>query len=295
MNKIIAMIRNMFFALVAIGVFTTSCSNDDDNGSTTSELTLNLQGLEALGNDYVYEGWIIVNGNPVSTGTFSDVTSEQVFTVNSEMLSNATRFVLSIEPAVDPDPAPADTKVLVGDFSGQSAALNSTIVADFSSASGNYILATPTDDDMTNEFSGIWFLDNSSGSAATGLNLPVLSAGWQYEGWIVFDDGPVSTGTFIDPAMADDNAATSPYKGATGNGPGYPGEDYVMGSAGGVTFPTDLKGRTVVISVEPLPDDSPAPFALKPLAHEIPAGAQDHMAITMGVGPVVSVSGTATR
>jgi len=291
------MIKKMFLALMAIGIFTTSCSNDDDNnGPSTSNLTLNLQGLESLGADYVYEGWIIVNGAPVSTGTFSDVTSAQVFEVNSDLLNSATRFVLSIEPSVDPDPAPADTKVLVGDFSGQSATLNSEgIVADFSSASGTYILATPTDADMTNEASGVWFLDNSSGSPATGLNLPTLSAGWRYEGWVVFDGTPVSTGTFIDPAMADNNAATSPYKGTSGNGPGYPGEDYVMGSAAGVRFPTDLKGRTVVISVEPWPDNSPAPFALKPLAHMVPANAADHTAITMGTGPVVSVSGTATR
>lgn len=290
------MIKKMFLAIVAIGFFTTSCSNDDDNtGPSTSNLTLNLQGLEPLGADYVYEGWIIVNGAPVSTGVFSDVSSAQVFSVNTDMLNSATRFVLSIEPAVDPDPAPADTKVLVGDFSGQSAALNSSIVADFSSASGTYILATPTDTDDTNEASGVWFLDNSSGSPMTGLSLPTLSAGWQYEGWVVFDGTPISTGTFTDPAMADANAATSPYKGAAGNGPGYPGEDYVMGSAAGVTFPTDLKGRTVVISVEPWPDDSAAPFALKPLAHMVPANAADHAAIAMGAGPVVSVSGTATR
>lgn len=290
------MIKKMFLALVAIGCFTTSCSNDDDSGPSTSNLTLNLQGLDPLGSDYVYEGWIIVNGSPVSTGTFSDVSSAQVFTVNSNQLSSATRFVLSIEPAVDPDPAPADTKVLVGDFSGDSATLNSDgIVADFSSASGTYILATPTDTDMTNEASGVWFLDNSSGSPMAGLNLPTLSGGWQYEGWVVFDGTPVSTGTFTDPAMADANAATSPYKGAAGNGPGYPGEDYVMGSAAGVNFPTDLRGRTVVISVEPWPDDSPAPFALKPLAHMVPANAMDHTAISMGTGPVVSVSGTATR
>jgi len=290
------MIKKMFLALLAIATFTTSCSNDDDNsGISTSSLTLNLQGLESLGNDYVYEGWIIVNGAPVSTGTFSDVSSTQVFSIDTEQLNSATRFVLSIEPAVDPDPAPADTKVLVGDFLGQSANLSSTIVADFSSASGKYILATPTDMDDTNETSGIWFLDNSSGSPATGLNLPTLSAGWQYEGWVIFDGTPISTGTFTDPAMADNNAVTSSYKGADGNGPGYPGEDYLVGSAAGVTFPTDLKGRTVVISVEPWPDDSSAPFALKPLAHMVPNNAPDHTAIAMGAGPVVSVSGTVTR
>lgn len=293
------MIKKMFLAVLALGVFATSCSNDDD-GTVTSRLNISLDGLENLGSDFVYEGWIIVDGSPVSTGVFtvddSGNLSETSFPILKETLDAATNFVLSIEPAVDTDPAPAETKLLIGGFSGNSASVSSTgIVADFSSAAGTYILATPTDDDMTNEASGVWFLDNSSGSAVAGLNLPTLSAGWQYEGWVVFDGTPVSTGTFLDPAMADDNAATSPFKGSAGNGPGYPGEDYVMGTSAGITFPTDLKGRTIVISVEPSPDNSAAPFTLKPLAHMVPTDAQNHTAIAMGAGPVSTITGTVTR
>jgi hypothetical protein len=57
----------------SIGLFAVACSSDDDNNnaSTTADLTLNLQGLEALGSDFVYERWIIVNGAPVNKGTFS--------------------------------------------------------------------------------------------------------------------------------------------------------------------------------------------------------------------------------
>ena len=73
------MIKKMFLALFALGIFTTSCSNDDDNAPANANLTIDLNGLEALGSDYVYEGWIIVNGVPVSTGTFSSVAFPQVF------------------------------------------------------------------------------------------------------------------------------------------------------------------------------------------------------------------------
>ncbi len=293
------MIKKMFFALVTLGLFTTSCSNDDDNnGSETSQsdLTLSLDGLEALGSDYVYEGWIIVDDAPVSTGKFTSIASPQTFSVDSEQLNKATRFVLSIEPAVNDVPAPADTKVLVGDFSGNTASLSSNgIVADFSTASGKYILATPTDTDDTNETSGVWFLDNSSGSAMTGLNLPTLSEGWKYEGWVVIDGTPISTGTFTDASMADDNAATSMFKGDAGNGPGYPGEDYLQNAPEGFTFPVDLREKTIVVSVEPSPDNSPAPFALKPLAHMVPADAMDHVALSMGDGPVKVLAGSVTR
>lgn len=97
-------------ATIAIAFMTLSC-DDDDNTPSLSEITLNLLGLEDLGADYVYEGWLIVNGNPVSTGTFSSITFPQTFEVNRDDLSMATTFVLSVEPAIDPDPAPAATKI----------------------------------------------------------------------------------------------------------------------------------------------------------------------------------------
>ncbi|MEP3836362.1 MAG: anti-sigma factor [Algibacter sp.] len=293
------MFKKMFLAVLAVGILASSCSNDDD-GTVSSRLNISLDGLENLGNNFVYEGWLIVDGNPVSTGVFTvddnGNLSETSFSILKETLDEATNFVLTIEPAVDPDPAPAETKLLIGDFLGDSASVSSAgIVADFASVSGNYILATPTDADDTNESSGVWFLDNSSGTAIAGLDLPILSAGWIYEGWVVFDGTPVSTGTFLDPAIADDNAATSPFKGSVGDGPAYPGEDYVMGTAAGVTFPTDLKGKTIVISVEPSPDNSAAPFTLKPLAHIVPDDAADHTVISMAAGPLTILTGTVTR
>lgn len=299
------MIKKTFLGLLALSFFAVSCSSDDDNNtSTTSDLTLNLQGLEALGSDYVYEGWIIVNGQPVSTGTFTSVTFPQTFPVNTEQLDNATTFVLSIEPAVDPDPAPAATKLLAGDFSGNVANVNSdnivvgsgSTISSLGASTGKYILATPTDMDDTNESSGVWFLDNTNApNLEAGLSLPTLADGWKYEGWVVFDGTPISTGTFTSAETADDNAATSLFKGDAGNGPGYPGEDYLQNAPAGLTFPTDLKGRTVVISVEPFPDNSVAPFTLKPLAHMVPANAMDHTVIDMGDGPVESLMGSVTR
>ncbi len=287
----------MFFTLLTIGIFATSCSSDDDNSTTTANLTLNLNGLEELGDDFVYEGWIIVDGSPVSTGTFSSVNFPQSFSVNSTQLNEATTFVLSIEPAIDPDPAPAATKILAGDFSGNSATVNSNgLVGDFSASTGKYILATPTDGNGDiDESSGVWFIDNSSGSAIAGLDLPTLDDGWKYEGWAVIDGQPVSTGTFSSTSSEDDNASTSPYKGDVNNGPPFPGEDYLQNAPSGLTFPTDLKGMTIVISVEPNPDNSPLPFTFKPLAHQVPTNAENHTVINMGTGPVSSLTCTVTK
>jgi len=138
-------------AFLFLGLIATSCGSDDDNNGiipvSKTNLKLNLTGLDALGANFVYEGWIIVNGAPVSTGTFTSVTFPQTFEVNSAQLASATKFVLTIEPTIDSDPTPSATKILAGDFSGNSAAVNSGIVGDFSAAMGTYILATPTDGD----------------------------------------------------------------------------------------------------------------------------------------------------
>ncbi|MCA0153622.1 anti-sigma factor [Winogradskyella vincentii] len=257
------MIKKTILGILVLGFIAVSCSSDDDNnsGPTTADLTLNLQGLEALGSDYVYEGWIIVDGQPVSTGTFTSVTFPQNFPVNATQLNSATRFVLSIEPAIDTDPAPADTKILVGDFNGTTASVNTDIVGDFSNAAGDFFLRTPTDEsgmNNGNDENGIWF--GTPGMPPTpNFVLPSLPAGWAYEGWVVGDSGPLSTGTFTTFNTVD---GAAPFSGPSA-GPPVPGEDFFENEPAGESFPLDVRGRTVVISVEPVPDDSVAPFVMK--------------------------------
>ena len=74
----------------------------------------------------------------------------------------------------------------------------------------------------------------------------------------------------------------------------FPGEDYLMNAPSGLSFPTDLAGGTAVISIEPYPDNSPNPFTLKPLVHNIPAMAEDHMVYDMGQN-LNFPTGTVTR
>ena len=103
------------------------------------------------------------------------------------------------------------------------------------------------------------------------LTLPVLPTGWTYEGWVIGDAGPISTGTFDDFGDRDSN---NPFSGTQNNaGPPVPGEDFFLDAPTGETFPLDVRGRTVVISVEPVPDNSSAPFLLKPLLTTLAADA----------------------
>jgi len=287
----------------AISLFTFfGCSNEEPTivpqpAGTT--LTLNLNGLEDLGTDALYEGWIIVNGSPLSTGTFSvDANgnlSKTEFDIDATDLSTATAFILTIEPNPDPDPNPSAVHILAGDFSGNSSNVtvnhSAALGSDFMSSTGVYILATPTDGAMTNENSGIWFLDLTSGSPSQGLFLPILPSGWKYEGWTVINGTPVSTGTFIDATVIDD---ADPYSN-TMPGPPFPGEDFLVNAPTGLTFPTDIAGGVAVISIEPSPDNSANPFTLKPLVGDIPMNAVDHATYMMNANLSSFPTGTVSR
>jgi len=271
---------------IALAFSFTSCDDEDEAvttpTSTNKTLTIDINGLEDLGSDFAYEGWIIVDGAPITTG---------VFTIDAE----ATTFVLTIEPSPDTDPAPAPTHVLAGDFTNENAVITAghgaALGNDFSSATGGYILATPTDGGaMTDERSGVWFLDPAAGPGAA-LDLPTLPEGWAYEGWAVIDGTPVTTGTFTSVSGSDDAA---PYSGAQA-GPPYPGEDFLTSAPAGLNFPTDLASGTIVISIEPVPDNSAAPFAYKPLVGQVPANAEDHTLYDMNNNSAPFATGTVVR
>lgn len=291
--------KNLRTLSVLLMLFVFAGCKDDGETNPMKNLSLNISGLENLGSTAQYEGWLIVNGAPISSGTFtvddSGTLSQTSFAINASDLDDASAFVLTIEPIPDTDASPSATHLLGGDFSDGSASLTighgAALGDDFSGAAGTYILATPTDGSMTNENSGIWFLDPSTGSPMVGLTLPILPAGWKYEGWVVMNGMPVTSGKFtaLDEVDEDD-----PYS-STQPGPPFPGEDYLMNAPTGLTFPTDISGGKAVISIEPDPDNSVNPFTLKPLIGDIPAMAADHTPYEMGKHIDSFPSGTASR
>jgi hypothetical protein len=292
--------------LITLATLGAAACDDGTIEPLMETLDLTFTGLDPLANGFHYEGWAIIDGMPESTGKFNVDAGGGLTTVDGtpipggsfetgiDLMSTA-KIVLTIEPAGDMDAIPADTHVLAGDVSGGMAALvagdGAALGNDFASAAGDYILATPTNGDMTDENSGIWFLSLATGMPAVGLVLPTLPAGWAYEGWAVIEGEPVTSGRFTAVDMADD---ADPFS-STMPGPPFPGEDYLLNAPGMLTFPTDLAGGVAVISIEPQPDDSPMPFTLKPLVGDIPMGALDHVtyALTNMVGGTFP-TGTAT-
>jgi hypothetical protein len=295
------MMRYSIIVLAAMLFGLAGCSKNDNPSSTptTGQLTLNISGLSDLGSTAKYEGWLLVSGTPKSTGKFTVNSSGQLssttFTVDQSDLDNATKFILTIEPEPDPDTAPSNVHLIAGDFSSNTASLSVSDAAafntDFSGAAGDFILATPTNGASSNENSGIWFLDISSGSPAVGLTLPTLPAGWKYEGWAVMNGTPITTGKFTAVSGADESA---PYSG-TMAAPPFPGEDFLNNAPSGLTFPTDLSGGVAVISIEPDPDNDPGPFLLKPLIGNIPASATDHTDYPLSFSSGTFPTGTASR
>ena len=225
------------------------------------QIEVTLENLGDLGDDYVYETWLITDDGPISAGRFPMNDANESFWVDldADLATAAQMYVLTIEPAVGDDPAPAATHVVAGAFDedgtaelsiGHPAAFNN----DFTTAMGEYFLQTPTSPDVADDYNqGLWFVIPGVGPS---LLLPELPAGWVYEGWVVDENGPVSTGRFVDPAAPDSDGA-GPAAGP-GGAPPFPGQDFIDPAR-------DLVGNTIVITVEPEPDNSPAPFFFKPL------------------------------
>jgi hypothetical protein len=160
------------------------------------ELTLNFTNLADPGNEH-YEGWLIIDGSPVSTGKFTVDASGNIldlegnsmdkFSLKGLDLDMATDFVLSLEPQGDTDSIPASIKPLAGTLNTEkdSASLTYNIGVDLSTVAGEYILATPTDDAAADDY----YLDLEF------INLANLSSG-HYEGWLIVSGSPISTGKF---------------------------------------------------------------------------------------------------
>ncbi|NQV72245.1 anti-sigma factor [bacterium] len=282
--------RILVLALLVSSISLAAC--DSDSGSSQEGFTLNLSGVEPLTNGFHYEGWLIIDGAPVSTGKFNISASGSLVDLRGSAIGSglfeleadvnaAAAFVLTIEPSGDTDSIPSTTKYLGGDISGDSASLStahgSSLGGSFTASTGEYILATPTNGSNTNENSGIWWLNPTGASVVAGLDLPSLPAGWKYEGWVVISGTPVTTGTFDSVSGVDGFDGFS----GTQGGPPFPGEDFLVNAPSGLSFPTDLSGGTAVISIEPYPDSDPAPFTLKPLVGPIPASAADHTVFSM--------------
>jgi len=293
------MTRNKLFAitaLIALTVAFAGCGSDDKAPAAPTESTLfefSFSGMSELDSAY-YQAWALIDNFAYNLGRFNVNSSGQmVDTTGTVITGNAISFGLSasvitgigitIQHADDESSSPSSTHFLGGEVSSGSVSLTvaseNGIYEEFGNVAGKYILATPTNGTDSDETSGIWYIDNSSGFSSVGLTMPSFTFGWQYEGWVRIDGKYVSTGTFTSMTGADSSAA---YSASTLPAPDFPGEDFLTDAPAGITFPVDLRGKYVMITLEPNPDPAvgvPSPFVL--LEANIASDAIDHQTYNM--------------
>lgn len=270
------------FAITSLGLAIAACGSNTDSSANNTTNTNNTtpantqtgttpaakasiqfvpKNLESLGDKYDYEGWIVKDGKPTSTGKF-DIKKDKTtysFDVDKSLVEGSATFVLSIEPSKETGEAinlPSNTKIIAGDILNSMATATTSHKAafgtDFSQLAAGYVLATPTNN-FRNPTQGIWFNNLSGFTELTG---------WKYEGWIVDANGPTTTGTFSKTNKPDDDGAGPAAGPNKNNFPSEPGQDFINPAK-------ELVGTTVVISVEPDPDNSDVPFSIKPLIGKV--------------------------
>lgn len=265
MNKIMKLYRASKMKRFSIAILTailftyTGCDYFENSDSLNSAtLEVNLTGLPFLPDSMTYVCWIdqdVAGFKPIfAFAQDPDVNGNLNYKSETRLgyLKEAQILKITIEPesSLNDSSFQPSSRVL---FSGRLKTGNTTFdigpaANQLNDIAGKYSLVTPTDTVSTNELSGIWFVDSllTASSPVAGLNLPELYGGWIYEGWIEINGTLVSTGRFTNPDASDLSKKYS----STLAGFSFPGEDFLVNAPTGLTFPTDLSGQKVYISIE---------------------------------------------
>lgn len=284
------------FALMVGGLLAPLLQGCGTEGQITSSegsstVTLHLEGLEPLAGGMNYQAWLIAGtpaepwGIPVvlfnvnETGEMVDPVADTVLTGPFQAGIDAQALfgvAVSLEATDTLQAYSSFTFIMGGQVVGGTASMSTAYWIAFNTslteASGRLILRSPTDDDPENETSGVWFLNPTVSPTGEGLDLPQAPQGWNYESWVVLGDQALSMGKFTLP-IAPDSAGT--FSG-TLTPPNFPGEDFLKAAPTGLTFPVNLSGASVFVTMEPWAEwdlEPDTPFFLRLFEIQIPAGA----------------------
>lgn len=272
----------ILFLLFSSLLILHSCNYfESDNPTGVSRININVADLKPLADSLAYVGWIITSTdsaikifekNADQSGSIQHSEEAYVFAA----LHRAQQFRITVEKAGLPDSLASmgGLVVLAGRFTLGSASLTlGEGVSSVPAFSGEYILDTPTDTTNLVNKSGVWFVTNIAGvdGPEAGLNLPLLYGGWTYEAWVEVNGQLLSCGRFEDPSAADD---FSGYSGPSG-GYSFPGEDFVANPPAGLSFPLDLSGAKIYVTLElDITKDLVNPYSIRLLEANVPSDAQ---------------------
>ncbi|MDA0682842.1 MAG: hypothetical protein O3A57_00295 [Bacteroidetes bacterium] len=272
----------VFFLFVLLLPLVTGCDSTSSSELVAPKVrvTLDLDGLTPLSEGFKYQVWARDGFTNIAGETFNINDTGSYINPSGQVIqpsfvfpvdvTAATALFITIEDRRDSDDTPSSTVLMAGDLSSFQATLSPAhplaIGSSLTSEGGTFMLMTPSDGVGGNETSGLWFATGARSSLSAGLNLPSLPDGWAYEGWVETADGQISIGAF---QQMDDHDFSRLY--SLPDTPPFPGEDFIQNPPEGFTFPLDLAGAQVSISVEPFPDDSSQPFGFRILSGSVPA------------------------
>ena len=223
----------------------------------------------------IYSAWLrLEKGDRVGIGTFNVNSNGQPidqqgsvidrFTA-SESLFSAISILIAIEPTGDIGDAPSEFVILQGPFIDGIATLVVPFPAGIQEASGSYRVFTPTDGPNTNEGSGVWAI-NANGQPT--MTLADINNIYMFEHFMVINGIPVTMGRF---KTADTRDLRDPWSGPLiSEAPDVPGEDFLANAPAGLTFPADLSGSQLLVTLEALYGDRVEPSQLVVLEGTLP-------------------------
>ncbi len=278
-------------------------SGTSDSAEPQFRVQFSFSGLDALQSGFHYQAWLKVGSEMLSTdafnlddeGRFVNLTGQFIastFFVETD-ISGASMVMISIEGKGDNDTEPSGSIVLAGPVTGSTAVLSTTdanaVGTDYSSSSGTFALLTPTDTDPTNETGGVWLVNPGMGSSlSAGTSLSTPPSGWMYEGWVEINGVMLSMGKFSRSDALDTGKLYSDPDEIS-----YPGEDFLNNPPGGVSFPPDLSGAAVYVTLEPNPDDSLDPYSYRLMEGQVPDAPSSRQGYPLA-GSTTIPSGTAS-
>ena len=290
--------------LSAFVLFVAACDSGSNDALVAPKIQLqfDVTGLTPLQDGYHYQGWAkvgfeFIHGesfNVTESGSFTDTAGQiiQKSFILPVDLTEASIVFITIEDKRDADDDPSDTVVLAGDVTGFSATLTTShstaIGSTFSGETGQFSLMTLSDNDTSNETSGVWFTTGSPDNLSPGLTLISLPDGWAYQGWVDTGSALLTTGAFTSNTGHDLERPHS-----LPDVPPFPGEDFLINAPLGESFPADLSNAQVYITIEPFPDDTSDPFGIRILEGQIPGSPQSGTIYTL-TSVSVAPSGTAS-
>lgn len=211
------------------------------------------------------------------------------FTSEEFEVRRTLRLLITIEIPGEPPESPSGMQILTGTFIDGVATLVVPISTAITEASGSLRVFTPTDGPATNEASGLWMVD---AAGEPTLSIPDSTGALTYETFIELGGQTINLGRFEVGDETDDN---NRFSAEQFDPPAAPGEDLLLNAPEGLTFPTDLSGARVTVSLEGRVNDFISRSQLIVLDATLPAGLQggeivpfvNRAAVTFPVGKAV--------